>query len=86
MSKIVQPVILAQLTQIFVKHYKMKAKPAAEAALKFTEIMELYGLQVIDREWEIPERVSMPKDAWGLVAELTKAETTARKPWHSVEL
>ena len=90
----IEPVIHDYLTQIFVKHYKMQPKPAAQEALRFLEISDLYGMQVILGEWLKPEPIEMkagvpikPLTLWQKIALEVKAiDDSGREPWLSREI
>jgi hypothetical protein len=89
--KMVQPVIHDYLTQIFHKHYKMAPDPAAEAAMKFLEILELYKMELIIGEWVVPEPLPLeplrPLSGWDkLAATLRDIEESGREPWLAREI
>lgn len=85
----IQPVIHDYLAQIFVKHYKLDPKKAAEQSLRFYEIVQLYGLEIIVGEWLVPEPVPVvpakPKDAWTRAIEALQ-EAEEREPWLAREI
>lgn len=83
----IQPIIADYLTQIFVKHYKLDNEKAASEALRFYEIAQLYGLDIIVGEWLVPEpaRPDPPKDAWTKAIEALK-EAEEREPWLAREI
>ena len=78
-----QPVIHDYLTQIFVKHYKLGPTKAAEEGLRFMEILELYGMQIIIGEWTVPDVVEL--DPFDMMTRITK-ETMDREPWLAKEI
>lgn len=80
----IQPVIHDYLTQVFVKHYKLEPRAAAEEALRFAEILELYGMQIIVGEWTIPEPAEPLSPTQAM--EATWRETLEREPWNAPEL
>lgn len=75
-----QPVIHDYLTQIFVKHYKMQPKPAAEEAMRFLEILDLYKMELIIGDWR--EQMKPQKTMWEQLME----EAAEREPWLAKEL
>lgn len=83
----IQPIIHDYLTQIFVKHYKLDNESAANEALRFYEIVQLYGLDIIVGEWLVPEPLAPdpPKDAWTKAVEALH-EAEAREPWLAREI
>jgi len=90
-----QPIIHDYLTQIFAKHYKMEPKAAAEAALKFIDILELYQMQLICGEWVVPEpiaptiptRPARPATGWDrLIIDLREIKESGREPWLAREI
>ncbi len=87
----IQPVIHDYLTQIFVKHYKMQAKAAAEEAIRFLEILELYDVQLIKGDWvpePAPEQQESRDPFFGVGGKELRVikETLLREPWNSPEL
>ena len=94
MTHIVQPIIHDYLTQIFGKHYKMEPMPAAQQALRFLEILELYQMQLVMGEWLVPEPLPIPKyvppkriSVWDQIAlDLEDIETSGREPWLAKEI
>ena len=80
----IQPIIHDNLTQIFVKHYKMQPRAAAQEAMRFLEIVELYGMQIIIGDWLIPEP-STPQSPWQRAIEALQ-EAEAREPWLAKEI
>lgn len=79
----IQPVIHDYLTQIFYKHYSMEAKAAAEAALKFMDILELYDMKLIIGDWVVPEiRTLSPFE----MMQQTAMDTMEREPWLAREI
>lgn len=84
--KIIPPIIHDNLAQIFVRHYKMQPKAAAEEALRFMEIIDLYDMQVIVGDWLIPEPVPQaPRDAWSMAIDALK-DAEEREPWLAREI
>jgi hypothetical protein len=81
-----QPVIHDYLTQIFVKHYKIEPNHAAEEALRFLEIAELYGMQLIMGEWTVPEPVDVAADPFTQMFGKNMRETMQREPWLAREI
>lgn len=83
----IQPVIHDYLTQIFVRHYKLDNAKAAKEALRFYEIVGLYGLDIIVGEWLVPEpaQPNPPKDAWTKAIEALH-EVEEREPWLAREI
>ena len=75
-----QPIVHDYLSQIFVKHYKMQPKAAAEEAWRFLEITKLYGMELIIGDWR--EQMKEPKDLWRELME----EAAEREPWLAYEL
>jgi hypothetical protein len=79
----VNPIICDYLTQIFHKHYSMAPAPAAEAALKFIELLELYDLKLIIGDWVVPEiRTLTPFE----LMTQTAMDTMEREPWLAKEI
>ena len=76
-----QPIVHDYLTQIFAKHYGNEPKQAAENAMKFLEIIELYGMELIIGDWQMV----VSKSPWELMLE-TLEETSEREPWKAYEL
>lgn len=83
----IQPVIHDYLSQIFVRHYKLEPTRAAQEALRFYEIVQLYGLEIIVGEWLVPEpaRPDPPKDAWTRAIEAFH-DVEEREPWLAREI
>lgn len=82
----IEPIIHDHLTQIFGKHYKMAPKNAAEEALRFMEILELYDMKLIIGAWVIPEDAP-PLTGWDkLRAGLQDIEASGREPWLAKEI
>ena len=85
----VQPVVVDYLSQIFTKHYKLEPGNAAEEALRFLEIIELYGMELIIGEWTVPEVVVVgkpgAKDAWSVALDAMK-QAEEREPWLAKEI
>lgn len=86
-----EPIVHDYLTQIFVKHYKMTAEPAAEEALRFLEIIDLYKMQLILGDWTKieEEKIKTPRGRWDLMIDVAKRsidESGEREPWKSPEI
>ena len=85
----IQPVIHDYLAQIFVRHYKLEPRAAAEEALRFLEIIDLYRLQIIQGDWVVPEVVvvagSPNRDPWADAIEAMRA-AEGREPWLAREI
>ena len=79
----INPVIHDNLTAIFVRHYKMSPKNAAEASLKFMEVLELYKMQIIIGDWVIPDIVEL--SPFEMMVR-TQKETMEREPWLAREI
>lgn len=85
----IHPIVHGHLSQIFQRHYKMDAVPAAEESMRMLEILELYGLQIIIGEWTVPEVIVVntgkPVDAWAKAAHDMR-EAEEREPWLAKEI
>lgn len=89
MARITEPIIHDYVTQIFCKHYKMQPEPAAKEALRFLEITDLYGMQLIMGDWVKPEPAlpAAPVTGWNkMIQSLRDVEESGREPWLAVEL
>jgi len=89
LSVIVQPVIHDYLTQIFCKHYNMEPKVAAQAGLKFLDLLELYDMQLIRGDWVVPEAPEPLRRLTGwekIIVDLQDIEESGREPWLSKEI
>jgi len=91
MNKIVQPVIHDVLTQIFCKHYKLEPMPAAQQALRFMEILDLYQMELVIGEWLVPEPAPYvaPKrlTMWDQIAlDIEDIDASGREPWLAKEI
>lgn len=75
-----QPIVHDYLSQIFVKHYKMQPKAAAEEAWRFLEIVKLYDMELIIGDWREQPRSRRPM--WEQMME----EAAEREPWLAHEL
>lgn len=84
----VEPVIHDYLTQIFIKHYKLEPTPAAEQALRFLEIIELYQMQLIMGEWVVPVPIEVKKlTGWDkLILSNMDIIESGREPWLAKEI
>lgn len=86
----IQPVIHDYLSQIFAKHYKLEPRKAAEEALRFLEILDLYKMKMIVGDWTVPEVVVVnsgkeSRDPWAEAIEAMRA-AEAREPWLAKEI
>ncbi len=79
----VEPIIHDNLTQIFARHYSMGPMPAAEAALKFLDILELYDMKLIIGDWVVPEVIKLTP--FDMMVQTAK-ETMERQPWLAKEI
>lgn len=75
-----QPIVHDYLSQIFVKHYELQPKAAAEEAMRFLEILQLYDMELIIGDWRTQPRSE--KSLWEKLME----EAAEREPWLAKEL
>jgi len=80
---VVQPIIHDYLTQIFNKHYSMDQAAAAESALKFLDILELYDMKLIIGDWVRAEVKTLTPFE---MMQQTAMDTMEREPWLAREI
>jgi hypothetical protein len=62
----------------------MQPEPAAQEALRFLEIAELYGMELIIGEWTVPEP-AQPLSPFEIMQQ-TMMDTMEREPWLAKEI
>jgi len=91
-QQVIQPLIHEHLTGLMVKHYKLQPEPAAEAAMRFMEILELHRMEIVMAEWTVPEPIPVAAPhrrmtTWEeLALDIKSVEASGREPWLAREI